>query len=239
MIDIHVHILPGIDDGPTDDGNAIEMARAMVDVGIDRAVATPHLRRELGWENQREQIIAAVQRFKEALNLAGVPLEVLPGAEHFCDAELFEDLATGRATPLALQRYILVEFQPRALPPDLPGFLYRMRRAGQEPLLAHIERYPTLCDNRTLLDALCDQGYPMHIDIGALVGEEGRGVKKLAWRLLEERRAQIVATDAHSALHLRAVPKALLLLNKRLGEDRARELLISNPAAVVAGQPLS
>ena len=239
MIDLHAHILPGIDDGAAHLEASLDMARAMVDLGVTTVSCTPHIFPAMGWDNSREEIVQAVSRFAEALEQAQIELEVLPSAEHYYDGELLERVTEQRAVPVNLGRYILVEFSPTALPPDLPSLLFRFRRLGFEPLIAHVERYAALVERPELVDALAQQGYAMQVDAAALTGAFGWRQKRFAWRLLEKGVISVVASDAHQLKDLRVhLAKALVLLEKRLGTAEKRRLLVDNPRRIIDGAAL-
>ena len=239
MIDLHAHLLPGLDDGPPDLASALEMAAGMVEAGIEVVAATPHLRPALGWLNHRDVVTAALESFTEALQRAGTPLRVVPGAEHFFDEELIAQIEDGRATPLNLGRYILVELSTVALPPRLPERLFEIRRRGLEPLLAHVERYAALFEQPALLEELVEQGYTLQVDVGALAGAYGGAQRRNAWKAVERVPATLVASDAHNIGDVRElVVKVARKLRRRLGAERTEELLRHNPAAVLAGRPI-
>jgi len=239
MIDLHLHLLPAIDDGPAQLDDALSMAAALVEEGVTAAAVTPHVRVDLGWNPRREQIVAALAQLQTAIEQRGLALELVAGAEHFLDENLPGLVESGGATPLNLGRYLLVELSPAALPPDLPAALYRLRRLGAEPLLAHVERYPELAADPARLAALVDQGYLMQVDAGALTGWFGPEQKRVAWRLVEQVPRLLVASDAHAVEDVRGTIKhATELLQRKLGAERTRQLLVDHPAAVLASRPL-
>lgn len=239
MIDLHLHLLPALDDGPAELDISLAMVQALIDAGVTIAAATPHVRSAFGWNNRREQIVSAVASLRSELAQRGLDLELVPGAEHFVDDRLAALVESGQATPINLGRYLLVELSPAALPPDLPAVLYRLRRLGVEPLLAHVERYADVCDDMALRTALVDQGYAFQIDAGALTGWFGPDQKRAAWRLVEQVPRLLVASDAHGVEDVRdTLQRAADLLQRKLGADRTRQLLIDHPAAVLASRPL-
>ncbi len=239
LIDLHAHILAGLDDGPETLEQSIGMAGAMVEVGIDTVTCSSHHYPALGWLNGPEQILPAIALLGSELQTHNIPLRLLPSAEHFYDAELLDKISLNKVQSINDQRYILVEFSTSVLPPNLPEVLFRIRRQGLEPLIAHVERYPVLAADHAQVQVLVDQGYSLQVDAGALSGDFGRAQKKLAWKLLDAGLIQVVASDAHrSADLLRYVPKACALIKKRLGEAALQRLWHDNPQAILLGKSL-
>ncbi|MFH1808272.1 MAG: CpsB/CapC family capsule biosynthesis tyrosine phosphatase [Pseudomonadota bacterium] len=239
MMDLHAHLLPGLDDGPSELSATLDMARAMVEAGIFGVAASPHVFPAMGWTPTRAQILATGETVRHALAAEGIALELLPSAEHFYDESLLARIQAGEAVPINLRRWALVEFSTTALPPDVPAALYRLRRLGIEPLLAHVERYEGLATSEERVRMLVDQGYALQVDMGAIVGQFGKAQQRTAWRLLERDLVTVVASDAHSAADVRAtVAAGRELLTKRLGEARCLSVLVERPARICAGEPL-
>ena len=239
MIDLHAHILPDVDDGPENMTQSVEMARAMIEVGIDTVTTSSHHYAAMGWHNGPEQIRAALGALRQELKNQDIALNLVPSSEHFYDAELLDRVRQGKVQPINDKRYILLEFSPSVLPPNMPEVLYQIRRLGLEALVAHVERYPALASRLDHVQTLVDQGYLLQVDAGALTGHFGREQKKLAWRLLDADLVHVVASDAHRAADLlKFVPKACKLITKRLGQDRLRRLWTSNPQKIIDGKSL-
>lgn len=239
MIDLHAHLLPGIDDGPADLDTALELAQAMVDNGVSCVAVSPHLRQEMGWCNERPQVVAAVAAFQKHLADGGIALDLRPNAEHYVDELLADRVRAGLATPIDLKRYLLVEFATLGAPPDLPRYLYGLRRLGVEPLLAHVERYEFLMTNPELQRRLIEQDYLFQVDAGALTGVFGGAQKKAAWRMLDQGYAAVIASDAHGLRDVRdTLPALNKVLARRIGDQAAARLLEDNPRAILEGRSL-
>lgn len=239
MIDLHAHILPAIDDGPENMQASVEMAQAMLEVGITTVTTSSHHYPALGWHNGPEQIMAALLPLRQTLKEQGLPLELLPSSEHYYDADLLDKIRQKQVQPINDKRYILVEFSTSALPPNMPEVLFRIRRLGLEPLVAHVERYPSLASQVDQVQTLVDQGYSLQVDAGALTGAFGREQKKLSWKLLDAGLIHVVASDAHRAADLlKYVPKACALIKKRLGEKALQRLWTGNPQNIIDGKSL-
>jgi protein-tyrosine phosphatase len=235
VIDLHCHILPGIDDGPPTMAESVALARAAVAAGTRTIVATPHVTRDHPG-NTAARIAEGVTEVNAALEQEGVALEVLPGAEIAMTraAELPEDEL--RALRLGGGPYLLVECP---LSPAAVGFepiATRLADRGHRILLAHPERCPAFQRAPAGYEALIAQGMLGQVTAGALVGRFGRHVQAFAHRLLREGLAHDVSSDGHSAVHR---PPSIRpeLVAAGYGEQ-ADWLARQVPEAVLSGAPV-
>ncbi|MEW5849730.1 MAG: CpsB/CapC family capsule biosynthesis tyrosine phosphatase [Myxococcota bacterium] len=239
MIDLHCHLVWGVDDGCRTADDALQMARALVDAGVTAVACTPHLRHDKGWVNTRPVVTEKLPLLKEKLSEAGIPLQLHEGSEHYLTPELFEHVSRGEHTPYALGSYMLTEIPYSGPPPDLPGVLYRLRRAGLQPLLAHVERYSKVGVDLRVLTTLHEQGYALQVNLGSLVGAYGRDNEKAALKILDAGLCHVVAGDCHGPEDPAAlVQKGLKVLQKKWGRATAELLAVHNPRAVLEGRPV-
>lgn len=200
MIDIHCHILPGIDDGPANEAEALELARAAVAAGTLAMVATPHV----SWDypgNSSHVIADGVARMEAALAREGIPLQLYTGAEiamtrvgELSDEELLRLRLGGPEGT-----HLLVECP---LSPTATGFaqvLSQLREKGHQIVLAHPERCPAFQRDPAQFERLAAEGCLAQVTAGALVGRFGRTVQEFGDRLVREGLAQDISSDAHSA----------------------------------------
>ena len=200
MIDLHCHILPGLDDGPATEEESLALARAAVAAGTRTIVATPHV----SWDypsNTAAVIADGVARLRLALGEAGIPLQVETGAEVAMTraAELPEEelLALRLGGPGGT--HLLVECP---LSPTITGFdrlLSLLRSRGHEILLAHPERCPAFQRDPAAYERLIADGMLGQVTAGALVGRFGKLVQQFGDRLVRDGLAQVIASDGHSA----------------------------------------
>ena len=200
MIDIHCHILPGLDDGPDSEENALELARAAIASGTRTIVATPHV----SWSypaTSAAVIAKGVARLTAALAREAVPLELLTGAEVAMSRAI--DLSDEELTALRLGgptgTHLLVECPIAATAAGFEAVLKHLRTRGHEIVLAHPERCPAFQRDPAAYERLIAQGMLGQVTAGALVGRFGRTVQEFAGHLVREGLAQSVASDAHSA----------------------------------------
>jgi len=251
MIDLHCHILPGIDDGARTLGEAVAMCRAAAADGCTAMVATPHQRRGAWWNGDRARL-AALRR-ELAAELAGLAtppeLAVLPGAEIRVDGELLADVAaispdtdweagTG-VLPLAGSRYLLLEFGGGEQPEMAADLVHELAVGGWRPVLAHPEHIPWMAADPAVVARLVALGALVQVTAMSVTGGFGRRPQADIFRLLEAGLVHFVASDSHDLVRrppgLSAARRAIAA---RWGEELAARLCEDNPRAVVADLPL-
>jgi protein-tyrosine phosphatase len=238
VIDLHCHVLPGVDDGPATLAESVAMCRLAAADGCRTLVATPHQRHPMFEGLTRRRLEGAWSELTAALG--GEP-EVLLGAEVRVDSELLADLDRRPPEVLSLagSSYLLVEL-PRAEHGPLPEELvHELVVAGWRPVLAHPEVLPWLADDLERLAELVAGGAMLQVTAAALTGDFGRLPGERAWRLVEAGLVTFVASDAHStSWRPPGLSAARAVLEQRCGAAVASRLLAENPASVLADRPL-
>lgn len=240
MIDLHIHILPGLDDGAASREESLEMAALAVAEGIWAVVATPHVFSGL-YDNTREQILESVDLLNRRLAGKNIPLTVLPGAEYRLEPALPQLLNEGRLmTVNDTGHYLLVELPTDLVPDYTEQLLYEIQLQGTVPILAHPERNPGLRRDPQRLYRLAQRGVLSQVTTGSIEGHFGQAVRRAALTMLETGVAQLVATDAHSAHADRgrtpAISAAAGEIRARWGQDFARAVLSAHPRRIIAGE---
>ncbi|MFC0187163.1 tyrosine-protein phosphatase [Fictibacillus aquaticus] len=196
MIDIHCHILPGVDDGPAEMSEAIELAEHAVQEGITTIIATPH--HNSRYSNNKSKILDEVQRLNKALTDRNIPLNVLPGQEiriigEFLNAYETDELLTVNNG----NQYVLVELPFSEVPHYTEQLLFDIQLKGLVPVIVHPERNTELMNNPDRLYKLVKNGALTQITSGAYVGKLGRKVKSFSRKIIEHNLAHFIASDAH------------------------------------------
>ena len=199
MIDLHCHILPGLDDGPSNLDFSVAMGRAAVAAGIYVAVATPHVRAD--HPTEPAAITAAVAEVNRALSAENVELHILRGAEVSLAKAADLDDPTLAELCLGSGRYLLVECPYRSSDVDVEGILGDLHARGFTPVLAHPERCPLFQREPTRLTRLVNGGALCSITAVSLAGGFGQTVRAFAIDLLCDGLVHNVASDAHGHLH--------------------------------------
>ena len=232
MIDLHSHVLPGLDDGAQTMDDACELARTALRDGIVTIAATPHVRAD--YPTTAAQMEAGVDAVRAALAEASVEVEIVPGGEIALDALPAlsrEDLA--RFTLGASGRYLLVEFPYGGWPLDLEQRIFELLASGLTPILAHPERSRDAQNDPRRLERAVSGGALIQVTAAAIDGRLGRNPKVTATRLLELGLVHMIASDAHKP-DIRAV--GLSNARKAISDDSlARWLVEDAPAAILAG----
>jgi protein-tyrosine phosphatase len=199
VIDLHCHILPGLDDGPANIDFSIAMARAAVADGTQIIVATPHVRGD--FDVEPEAIAPAVDVLNRRLEADDVLLRVMPGAEVGWREVRELDARTLRMLCLGTSDYVLVECPYGKSPADLEDVLAHVRDSGLKTILAHPERCPLFQADPDRLAALVEGGALVSVTAGSLAGAFGERVQEFSFELLERGLVHDVASDAHDHLH--------------------------------------
>lgn len=236
LVDIHCHLLPGVDDGATDLAEALAMVRRSLAEGISEAVSTPHTW-DGSYEVSDEAADGAFAALRAAAEEAGLPLKLRLAAENRLDQRLLDAARTGGVRTLGRSAWVLVELPPRLLPPQLEQSLFALRTAGLRPVLAHPERYPGFKDKAGMrrLRALAEAGTLMQLTGEAFLASRAR--RRRARRLLEAGLCHVIASDAHGSRRRPACARAVYhALTRYGGEALAQRLLCENPARLLADQ---
>ena len=239
MIDIHLHVLPGIDDGADDLATAAAMCRMAAEDGCQALVLTPHQRTET-WENTDRPRLDALLR-AVAAETGGTP-RLYAGAEIRIDTDVLADLDALPASglvPLADSRYLLLEFNRWGVPPDPVELTHELRVGGWVPVYAHPEHIPFLADDLGLMAQLAGLGALFQVTADSLAGGYGRLTRERTWRMIDAGLVHFVASDAHGTLHRPpGLSHARGIIAQRWGEAAAFALTEGNPRAVIEDRPL-
>lgn len=199
MIDLHCHVLPGIDDGPETLEGSVELARTALAAGIDTLVATPHVNART--PNDAAAIAALVESVNERLAAEQIELKVLPGAEIAMTQLVEVEPAELERLGLGGGRWLLVEPPFTLVATGLQDLVLGLQHRGHGVVLAHPERCPALHRDRKIVPALADAGVLMSVTAGSLVGRFGGEVRRYALALAREGLIHNVTSDAHDALN--------------------------------------
>lgn len=237
MIDTHLHILPGVDDGPETLEQSLALAVALVQEGVHTAIATPHYNDEFPQRSVAE-IRSRVQSLQQALDQHGVPLRVLPGHEALIKPGLGDDIHAGRLSTLNGSRYLLLELWNTSWLPETERVIFDLRVMGVTPVLAHPERYRVFQKEPERLAALLRQGVLTQITASSLVGMQGRTAQRAAETLLKMGLVHCIASDAHG-LHKRppAIREGLRQAERIIGPIRTQQLISDWPTMIITNTP--
>ncbi len=232
MIDLHCHILPGIDDGAVDMQTSINMARIAAEDGIETIVATPHIKDIL---HSTVKLKALVAQLNIHLKYENIPVKVLLGGDVFSllPPSSMKDYAINNS------RYILIEFPHNYLPSNSREILFSVAIQGICPIITHPERNLAIMKKPDLLIDMLYGNVLVQITAGSLTGEFGHDEQACARYLLRKEAVHFIATDAHSTDFRRPVlSEGLKYAAKIIGQERAKKLVWDNPGAVIQDEPI-
>lgn len=237
MIDLHTHILPGVDDGVKTMDAAVEFARVAANDGTTTIVATPHYRDGF-YVNARADVIPAVAQLNAAIAAEGISIEVLPGAEVHLSADLIERVKSGHAPTIADNgKTVLFELSMSQYPVDLENLVFQMRLAGLQVLVAHPERIRYFQEDVRRYEAVIRLGAFGQITTGSVLGTFGEDIEEFSEELVRKGLVHVLASDAHNVRGRPPVLSAgVARLASWIGSDLASRMANDIPRAFVEGR---
>ncbi len=232
-IDIHSHILPGIDDGSDNLEMSMEMLHMAVQDGISQIVLTPHNK---PWRRRGScsEVADGVALLQGKLAEEHLEIKLYPGNELYYRSGLIEELMEGRAGTLANSHYVLVEFEPSADYDYIRNGVYTLLAGGYYPILAHVERYKNICTKMARVAELIEMGCFIQVNAGSIMGEYGFAVSRLTKKLLKQGLVHFVATDTHDLCkRCPCLSECAVYVEKKYGEDSSKRLFLDNPMCVL------
>jgi protein-tyrosine phosphatase len=235
MIDIHSHILPGLDDGSKSWDMTVEMCRLAMEDGITHIVATPHADDAYAYNRDRIQKLVAELETKVPGQLA-----FSVGCDFHLSFENIEDaIAHPRRYTIGFGQYLLVELSDYGIPPQVGDVLVRLRDAGMIPILTHPERNSILQRRPERILDWVDAGCLVQVTGSAVTGSWGETPQRIAMWLIEQDAVHVLASDAHDDRHRRPIlSEARQHVSQLFGAQVARSLVQDNPQAIINGKSL-
>jgi protein-tyrosine phosphatase len=197
MIDIHCHILPGIDDGAQSIEDTIKMARAAVDEGIHTIIATPH-HKNSKYDNPKDLIIPRVEEVNQVLTSEGIDLKILPGQEVRLYGELIEGIENSEILSLNHTQYVFVEFPSNHVPRYAETLLFDLQLKEITPIIVHPERNQEIIERPEVLYNLVKKGALTQVTASSVSGHFGKKIKNFSFQLIEANLTHFIASDAHN-----------------------------------------
>lgn len=237
MIDLHCHILPGIDDGAKDMDETLEMARIATSQGIKNIICTPHYI-QYNDSSNKNHLEGLVQEVNKCLYKEGNLLNLSVGHEIYITPDLPKLVREGEVATLNNSRYILIEFPMNDIPIYAEDVFYELRLMGLVPILAHPERYPMIMENPNLLLKFLNLGVLCQANVGSIRGLFGERVQKTVMTLIDHNMIHFIATDAHSTKRRSPKIKEALEVIKEHDLQLVEELFYENPLKVYQNEEI-
>jgi protein-tyrosine phosphatase len=236
MIDLHTHILPGVDDGSRSLETSLEHLRLMQERGVTGVFLTPHFMRNMH-EGNPQTIRRKFHELQKTILEEKIEINLYPGFEIFLETGIHEKI---EANKLALNdtKYVLVETNMSGFTRELPQILYDLVRTGWKPILAHPERYADVIKDPSIAEDLIHKNVLMQINAGSLLGDYGRGTHSVAWYLIERGFAHFLASDNHCKRPEYKLDLAAEEIRTTIDEHTVQLLTVHNPQQVINNDPI-
>jgi protein-tyrosine phosphatase len=236
FVDIHCHLLPGIDDGAADLETSLAMARMAVEDGTSTIIVTPH---QLGnfSQNLGDDIRQRTAALQQSLDEQQIPLQLQPGGDVRIEDGMIEQLGSGEVMSLGDHRQHVLLEMPHELYFPMEGLLSALERQGMTGILSHPERNRGILREPGLLPMLVGEGCLMQVTAGSLMGTFGPNCQQLAEWMVTEGLVHFIATDAHGIQKRRPLmQRAFDRVRELAGKSAAKKVCIRNPGLVAQGQ---
>ena len=235
MIDIHCHILYGVDDGASDLSVSTAMLDRMAEMGVTDVITTPHFRHHM-FPYPQDLIDEAFSKLSVYASSRGVTL--YPGCEYHVSHDIFENLENGRVHSMADTNYVLTEYSFSDSLDRIISYTQELVMRGWKPVIAHAERYEVFHRKPHLAEDVLDAGAMIQVNADSVLGLDGRAVKKTSRKFLDLELVDFIASDAHD-LGERAsrLDECCAFIRKKYGEKTAHLLFEENARRILQDTP--
>lgn len=229
LIDIHCHILPMVDDGPESAEEALQILEEMRAQRVDRAIVTPHYRREM-FEPSMKKVLYAYKWMRRQAADRGIQLRL--GCEYYREEQMVEKLNCRRRPTMAGGSYVLVEFSTNDMFSTIRNYIYELTAHGYRPIIAHVERY-FACQQLDRVKELKNMGARIQINAGSVLGESGWRMKRFCLELMRADVVDFIASDTHNTgsrkLNLK---RCASYVTRKMGKIYTKKVFYDNPLQV-------
>lgn len=229
LVDIHCHILPGVDDGAPD----MEISRAMIrdayEQGVRYIIATPHYRPEM-FEPSMKKVIRVYHELRDYAEEVGIGLRL--GCEYYRNEQMIRHLDKKLRPTMLGSRYVLTEFSTNDSFVTVRNYIYELITKGYRPIVAHVERY-FCCQEPERIQELKKLGAQIQINADSVLGYEGHTIKKFCAGLMKDDLVDFIGSDAHNLEGRKMnLGKCAIYVRKKMGQDYAEEIFVDNPRRI-------
>lgn len=223
QVDMHSHLIPGIDDGSKTMEESLELIRRLAGYGLRKIITTPHIMYEY-YRNTPEIIGMGLEDLRKAVRNEGIEIEIEAAAEYYMDEIFLEKIIAGEKILSFGDNYVLVETGFINKPQMLFDIMFQLEMAGYKPILAHPERYQYLISDKKLFEELVDRNITLQVNLLSLTGFYSKQVKDFADMMLEKGVIRFLGTDCHNVRYL----DMLETLTKHKHYDKIKNLELLN-----------
>lgn len=235
MIDVHSHIVFGVDDGAKEIEQSAKMLQEAKEAGFHKIIVTPHYMEEY-YECNKKEIAEKIEQIREKMP---IDMQIFQGNEIYITNRINSLLEEEKATTLNNSQYVLFELPINAEPFNITEVVYQILEQGRVPILAHPERYPYIQKNPNKLIPLIEDGVLMQCNYGSIIGIYGKEPKETIKKLLEHHMVHFLGSDTHrpNTIYPR-IPQAIEEINKIVGEEEQKLLTTVHPEAIIQNQKI-
>ena len=238
MIDLHSHILPGIDDGSPNVEISINQLKMMEEKGVTDVVCSSHFMKGT-FDNNREILDCAYEELQKEVEKEGLKINLIKGAECYIYDNIMEDIKTQKLQ-IGDTKYVLVEttmIEPK-FSNEFYTVMYNLLREGYKPILAHPERYRAVTSNPSICEELISRNIYLQLNAGSLIGDYGKRSQEVAWILVSKGWAHFVSSDTHCKSKKYPLRAAKEILEMEIDSYTAKLLTEINPKKVINDLPI-
>lgn len=233
MIDIHCHILPGLDDGAQDISETVAMLKIAASEGVSDMVVTPHFRPGR-FTASPEKVMETLWKVQKAAEREQISIRLYPGNEVYYFDDMAEYLKQQKLCTLNGSACVLIEFSPSAMLRTIQNAADKLLNEGYRPILAHVERYESLQANAEDAVFLHEMGMQLQVNASTVMGKAGTASKRFVYRLLDENAVDYIGSDAHGSRHRTPeIARCRDAIIKRYGYEYAQRLMRSNALEMI------
>lgn len=229
LVDIHCHILPGVDDGAPDMETSRAMIRDAYEQGVRYIIATPHYRPEM-FEPSMKKVIRVYHELRDYAEEVGIGLRL--GCEYYRNEQMIRHLDKKLRPTMLGSRYVLTEFSTNDSFVTIRNYIYELLTKGYRPIVAHVERY-FCCQEPERIQELKKLGTQIQINADSVLGYEGHTIKKFCASLMKDDLVDFIGSDAHNLEGRKMnLGKCATYVRKKMGQDYAEEIFVDNPRRI-------
>jgi protein-tyrosine phosphatase len=207
-VDMHSHLIPGIDDGAKTLEESVELIRFMHNLGYTKLITTPHIMSDY-FRNTPEIIMEGLDTVRAAIKAENIPVEIEAAAEYYIDDGFIQKLEEEKLLTIGKNNYLLVEVSYINPPDNVRDVLFRAQVLGYKPILAHPERYPFWYRTFEEYQAFRDMGVLLQINLNSVSGYYGPDAKRIAEKLIDNNMVDLVGSDLHHMKHAASLERVL------------------------------
>lgn len=235
IVDVHCHILPGVDDGADSYIEALKLLRAEYEQGVRRVILTPHYRAGY-FETDRDVIREHFQELCDRLPSVGIPMKLYLGCEFHRENDMLKMINADSAYTMAETKYVLTEFAGTDDESYINNYVNNLVAGGYRPIIAHIERYPSM-RNLQKVEHLIRSGAVIQVNASSILGYEGLRQKGFCKKLLKTGYVHLIGSDAHDLKkRIPCLGECADYLEKKVGKETVRKLMIMNPDKLIENE---